>query len=194
MNWISQLFERIDDKKLMSIGLVSLLLGSLLAIATDVRFIGIMDLSTPQNIAPIQPFLDNIFNTALLALMLFVLGKIINPKTRFIDILNTAFICRIPFYFLSLLNINQLTRNTTAILEQNIGNPELFSASLQEPRLLLLLLLFAVAGILAIIAFAYLLYQGFKTATNLKKTGHIVSLIATVLVAEIISKFFVYLY
>ncbi len=194
MTWITQLFERVADKKLLTIGLISLLIGSLIAINTNARFDGVLDMHLVEKVSQIQPFLDNIINTIILGILLFALGKYINSKTRFIDILNTAFICRIPFYILPLFNINHLLFDTTENLLKNISNPDIVVASIQAPATLLLIIAFGIVSILAFILFGYLLYKGFKTATNFKKAAHIISLVAVVILAEIISKFFVYLY
>ncbi len=194
MIWLTQIFEKVADKKLLSIGLVSLLIGSLIAINTNARFDGVLDMHLVTKVLPIQPFLDNIINTVLLAVVLFALGKFINSKTRFIDILNTAFICRIPFYLLPLFNINHAITAITDDLLSNIEEPDLLLQSLAAPTTLLLIGSFALVSILALILFAYLLFKGFKTATNLKKTVHIILLVVTVLIAEILSKFLVYLY
>ncbi len=194
MIWLTHIFEKVADKKLLSIGLVSLLIGSLIAINTNARFDGVLDMHLVTKVLPIQPFLDNIINTVLLAVVLFALGKFINSKTRFIDILNTAFICRIPFYLLPLFNINHAITAITDDLLPNIEEPDLLLQSLAAPTTLLLIGSFALVSILALILFAYLLFKGFKTATNLKKTVHIILLVVTVLIAEVLSKFLVYLY
>ncbi|MCP1995666.1 hypothetical protein [Flavobacterium sp. HSC-61S13] len=194
MIWLTQLFEKVADKKLLSIGLVSLLIGSLIAINTNARFDGVLDMHLVKEVQPIQPFLDNIINTIILAVLLFALGKYVNSKTRFIDILNTAFICRIPFYLLPLFNINHAITTITDDLLPNIAEPDLLLQSLATPTTLILIGSFALVSILALILFAYLVFKGFKTATNLKKTVHIILLVVTVLIAEVLSKFLVYLY
>lgn len=194
MNWLTQLFEKVADKKLLSIGLVSLLIGSLIAINTNARFDGVLDMHLVTTVLPIQPFLDNIINTILLAVSLFALGKFINSKTRFIDILNTAFICRIPFYLLPLFNINHAITIITDDLLLNTAEPDLLLQSLANPTAIILLVSFAITSILALVLFGYLLFKGFKTATNLKRPVHIILMVVTVLVAEVLSKFLVYLY
>lgn len=194
MTWITQPFEQIAEKKLLTIGLTSLLAGSLIALNTNARFDGVIDMHLVERVRPIQPFLDNIINTIILAVLLFALGKYINSKTRFIDIINIAFICRVPFYVLPLFNINNLMFDTTEKLLKNISNPDMLLESIQAPATLLLIIVFGIASVLALLLFGYLLYKGFKTATNFKNRLHIISLIVLVVLAEVISKFIVYLY
>ena len=68
----------------------------------------------------IEPFIDNGVNIALLFTALYIVGYLINKKTRIIDIVTTALISRGPFYLAVLVNINgyfgELTLSNSLVL------------------------------------------------------------------------------
>lgn len=172
------------EKTLLTANLVLFSVGTILAILFKVRFDGVLDLHFMPFKAPIISLTDNIVNIVLLAFMLFILGKNINPKTRMVDCLNTAFVCRIPMYLLSFLNISgEMSILSSRIIENlKIGNLEFTSSQY------FFIILIATASILAIVVKIILLFNGFKVASNAKTTKHYVLFFVGLIVVEILSK------
>ena len=189
---LKQPFETLQEKQLLTIGTLFLLIFSFIAFYTNTRFDGVIDMHHTANVLIHQPLLDNIVNTLCLGACLFGLAYFVNPKTRWIDILAIALICRIPIYFGALFNINNISITTGKHLIENLSTP---TAMFDLPAInLIVLTLLTIYSLLALVLFCILLYKGFKTATNARKLSHSLLLIPIVILAEIISKALVFLY
>lgn len=176
-------FEKFTEVQLLVSGLALAVGGSLLGHLFNMQFDGVMDVHPYPGITLARSFTDNAINTLSLFLLLFVLGLVINKKTRFIDVLNIALIARSPFYLLALGNANDffIRLETHAMA----GNKLSMHFSAAEIAMLLVFSIFTIAFL---VWFVVLLYNGFKTATNLKLTWHKVAFGFAVLLAEVLSK------
>lgn len=191
-NKLKHPFESLQETQLLSIGLLFLVLFSIIAYYTNARFDGVLDLHFVPSISLHQPLMDNIANTISLSLFLFILAKYVNKRSRLIDIIAIALISRIPLYFGVVFNIGQISTETTNHLMEHISDPEqIFNLPALNLTVLALSSLFALAAMFLV---CYLVYKGFKIATNAKKKSHILLLIPSVIFAEILSKFLVTLY
>jgi hypothetical protein len=184
-------FEKYQENQLFIVGIVSLLLTSCLAFVFKFSFDGLIDLHSSKNIIWFQPFIDQLVNVTLLSLTLFIFGKKINIKTRFIDVLNAVLIARIPFVILLFSNINNTSDRVTDQLLKNIQNPDLI---ILDTFSLTFLLFFSIISILVLIWFFILLWNGFKVATYAKSNQTILGFILVFITTYIISKSIVYLY
>ncbi|MEG0529161.1 MAG: hypothetical protein RR578_02370, partial [Bacilli bacterium] len=128
---------------------------------------------------------QNTRNIGIAILFLFILGKIINKRTRFIDIVNVVLISRIAYYivfitdFIPIVN-NKLNKVTDSIQSNNLS-------VLQESSTMLVILIVAFVAIFFICVMFYYLYIGFRTVTNLKTIQQTFAFIATILFIIIIS-------
>jgi hypothetical protein len=117
--------------------------------------------------------------------LLFGLGKIINSKTRMIDILNASFLYRIPIYIVAVMSKIPVLDGINEKVMKNISHPENINLSAGD---MFFLLIFTVVS-LGLLAYSIvLLVNGFKTATNAKKWQHFVSFAFVLIAAEIVSK------
>ncbi|MEO8236187.1 MAG: hypothetical protein ABI549_12280 [Flavobacterium sp.] len=182
-------FERYSEKKLLLVGTLSTIIGCCLAYIFNVRYDGVLDLHFTEQISYYETISYLATDILILTFSLIIIGKYINKKTRFIDILTTVLISRIPFYFASILNIN----NKSYI----IGNKILALATSNKINTLTAseigFMLFETIILIAILIWSiFLLYKGYKTATNSKETKHTLLFILAILFAEIISKVIIY--
>src|SRR5690554_6138279 len=127
-------FEKYSERRLLIFGIVMVFFFSILSFYLKARFDGIIDMYIVENIIWYEPLIDNLLNTIALFVVFFAFGKIINPKTRAIDILNASLISRIPIYLISLGNIGGMIHRTTRnILDKidfdNLHNPPQFEMS-----------------------------------------------------------------
>lgn len=180
-------FEKIPEIKVLVLGVALTIGGSLLGYLFDMRFDGVINVHAFTDIPLSKPFIDNVINIAALCVTLYTLGRVVNNKTRFVDILNTALICRSPFYLLALGNANHFFTNLEA--KTYTANP--LSAGFTWLDILILSV-FSIFTIAFLIWFAALVYNGFKTATNLKRTGHKIAFVFAVIVAEAIASTLIY--
>lgn len=176
-------FEKYDGRALLAIGLVATLIGSMLGYAFNARFDGAIDMHFTYNVPFAQPFTDNIFNIAILFFTLHLYGFTINKKTRPADILGTIMLARLPFYLGTLFNINGfIARTTEALVGLDMHNIKL------NPADLVIIIITGLVSLALLVWYIALLYNGFKTATNLKTTNQKVLFAVTIIVAEILSK------
>lgn len=185
-------FETIQEKTLLVIGILFILISSPFAFLTNSRFDGVIDMHTGSNVLWYQPLIDNIVNTICLTVLLYLLSLLLPTKARIIDILNVALISRIPLYFTLFTNIGGINQETGEYLLANISDP---TALANLPILNLIILgLGAILSLIALVLMGVLIYQGYKTATNSKKLSHNILLVPAVLIAEVISKYLTYQY
>lgn len=181
-------FEKYSELQLLTIGVILTIVGSLFAFYCNARFDGVIDLHFGEGVTLWDPFIDNAINIVSLFIFLFILGFIINTKTRVIDIVTTILIARVPFYLLSLANCT----NTMVTIQNKIDplNPYNITFS---PLDIIMLIVFGLVTLLFLVWFVALLYNGFKTATNIKQTSHKVMFGVAILLAEILSKIILYI-
>ncbi|WP_396182923.1 hypothetical protein [Flavobacterium sp.] len=181
-------FELYSERQLLIFGLVMTLIGSFLGYSFNGRFDGIIDFHLLESVTFFEVVLDNFFNTVLLTTLLFMTGKLINSKTRFVDVLNASLIARIPFYILPFFNFNNVmydvSNRTYDIMVAGSFN------AISTPDIILLML-FSFVAIFTLIWFSVLLWNGFKVATNAKGIKNIILFIFTILVVEIVSKYII---
>lgn len=178
-------FEKYSDKILIVFGLLFTLIGGYLGYVFNVRFDGVIDLHFVENVSTYNPLLDISTDIVTLTICLFVIGKLINNKTRFIDILSATMIARIPFYFITLFNSNNkayaISKGILTLAKSNQINT-------LEALDIFYILLMTFAIIASLIWFMVLLFNGFKTAVHAKETKHTLFFIGTFIFAEILSK------
>lgn len=175
-------FETYSEKQLLFFGLIGSLVGVIVAYLFNARFDGILDIHFDEMVTWKEVIVDNLINVLVLSVLLFAVGKIINPKTRFIDLFNASLICRIPYYFMPVFNSNnymfQIGEEIMSTIQKGNFN-EISTMSVISN------LIFAV---LAIISLIFLLWNGFKIATNAKGKKPIILFVTGLLLAEILSK------
>ena len=181
-------FETFGEKQLLFTGLVATLLGIYIGFIFNARFDGVVDLHFRESVTWQEVALDNLINIVVLSIVLFVAGKIINPKTRIIDILNSSLISRIPFYILPFFNVNQIMFHSSNEMMESIQNGQFSEITSTN---LILTLVFSLVAILLLICFVILLWNGFKIATNAKGSKAIILFVVSLFVAEIVSKYLI---
>lgn len=186
-------FEQFSERPLILFGIAATIVLSMTGAFFNARFDGVIDLhfSTPTFF--INTLSDNAVNVVVLSLALFTLGKIRNTKTRFIDVFSASLISRIPYYFLPFFNWNNLILIETQKLMQQFLTVQPGAVPQFDNVQLATLVLFAVISIVFLAWFIYLLYQGYKVATNAKGGVGIVLFGVTIIIAEIVSKIIFYL-
>lgn len=190
MNWsiILNPFTKFSEKQLIAFGLGTLVIGSYFATLFGVTFDGVIDVHLWPDSTFLQSLKENAVTILLLTMLLFALGKMINTKTRPIDILNANLIFRLPFFLMAALMAIPAVKKIEASLLKNAQNMAGFSLNTIDVIVLLCL----TGAIIALLIYAIaLLYNGFKTATNSKQASHKVYFGIALLIAEILSKIIV---
>lgn len=179
----------LSEKKLLTLGVIALLIGLCIGFSLDTRFDGVIDLHFTENVQIFQLILDLLIAIIVTAIVLFLTGLFINKKTRIVDLLITVLIAKVPFYFLPIVNIgNKMFEISNKI--SNVINPNSHLKLLPEE--ILFLTFSSLLSVLAIIWSIILLFNGFKTATNSKEIKHSIVFITGIVLSEIISKIIIY--
>lgn len=171
-----------QENRLLLVGLSIALLGCFVQLSTSIRFFSTFQI---ENVSS-QPTFSQILGdfgiaTLLLTLALFALGYFINSKTRWIDIFNTVLVAKVLLSPLLLIPLGYLLKKSDelnviySIQKQTIG---------VALTTFLCLALFSIFVIL-FICFGRYLYQGFKTATHLKKKIHLILFVLLVICVEL---------
>lgn len=183
-------FEKYDTKLLLLAAALLTIAGAIMAYWLNARFDGAIDLHFAPHTTAKTIATDLIIAIGSLFLLLFLTGIAINRKTRFVDILIAVMLARFPLYLMTLFNYNNTMYDITGQI-LNSGNVE------QLPDIpasgIALLMAFAVLGLLGLIWFCAMLFNGFRVATNAKGARHVVLFAAAVVLAEILSKMLLYI-
>ena len=186
MNWkyFFNPFLKFSERYLLLIGILSVIAGSFIGMICSVTFDGVF--STHPSVRTFAESLkENVINVSVVFILLLILGKIINMKTRLIDILAISMIYRIPLY-LSAFFVK------LPVLDRVIEKIEVHKdhlANLEFDPLELVLILGISSVLMIFLAYAViLLVNGFRTATNLKKWSYYIAFVIVLLAAEIISQ------
>ncbi len=178
-------FKKYSERQLLLFGLITAIAGIVFASLTNTHFDGVLDIHFGKNVILKTTVLQSIINIVSIVSVFYSLGKWINSKTRLIDIFNLSLIVKIPGYLMMPMNINGWAYSKTEPLMEAISNP--FNLQF-TPEMILFLILSSILAILVFSWLVVLLYNGFKVATNLKETKHIIMFIIAIIVSEVVSK------
>ncbi|MGA9213237.1 hypothetical protein [Kaistella sp.] len=186
MNWkyIFNPFLKFSEKHLLIVGVLSVIIGSFIGNSFSVTYDGVFD-AHPSATTFMESLKENAINILAVSVLLIILGKIINAKTRIIDIFSISMIYRIPIYisgiFINIPLFNKITNKVLANKDhlENIkfDTMELVSI-LAASSILMILLIYSIT----------LLVNGFRTATNLKKWQYYIYFAIVLIIAEVLSK------
>lgn len=175
--------EFFNDKKLLIVNFIIFIVGTAIAAYMRGWFDHTFHLSFRSDINFYKTFIESAVCVLLLSIFIFIAGKIINKKTRFIDSLNLTFYIRIPFYLFALTNYDgKYSIMNSQIAEGNI-TVKLPSTSLDFIILIITSLLSIVILILQFIT----IYKGFKTLSNAKKVTDYLILAVLLILSMVIS-------
>lgn len=178
-------FEKYSEKTLVTFGIITTIIGILLGLVFNGIYDGILDMHPVKDISISEIIYSLFTNFLIIGIILFVLGKFINPKTRLIDVLSTILSAKIPLYLLTITNINGFNYNLGLEIQSKFIQNQMNNFSV---LLLSKLILITILSLIVMVWTISLLYNGFKTATNLKSKKHILLFIFSLIIAEVISK------
>lgn len=188
MNWkiIFNPFEKFGDKQLLSVGLIGFVALNVVCIVFKMNFDGILHLENSDGIVQ-QIILKNIAIVLSAIILFFILGKIYNRKTRFIDIVNTFLIGIIPTLFILLWNEIPYFKRA----QENIGKIVSDQSKMAEHSGdLFILSISAIVALPLIIYIIILLYNGFKTSTNIKSVWKIAVFFVILFILNLITQIY----
>ena len=189
MNWkiIFNPFEKFDEKLLLAIGLLGYALTCILSYYFKNPVLSIYKIGTDDQLTLLSAFKYTTTSFLVAIFVLVILSKIFNKNSRIIDIVNSVLISQIPvlllFFFSNISTFKKIGENVA----KNINAPE--KIKLETADLLIISIVAFIS--LSILVFSIaLLFNGFKTATNIKSwqkiTVFAVVLFITIVVSQTI--------
>ena len=173
MNWktIFNPFLKFDEKTLLIAGLVSITavfsFGYSVGLQTDSLF-HFRSIDSEDSLLKI--ILSTLVVYAISIVIFFVYGKIINKRTRLIDVVNPIFISQFIVILLLLISEIPLIKNAQKEIMASVENQ---SYEIDTISVVIITIYSFVS--LAITAYGIaILFNGFRTATNMKDWRHIV--------------------
>ncbi len=178
-------FEKFSERQLLAAGSLFTGIGIVLCSIFNLRFIGILKMNPVKKVEFYAPAAEIALCLLSASLCLFILGKIINKKTRFIDLFITSLIAMFPLYLTSIFNFNGILYTIT--------NKILNSIKLDKPESITtldmtFLMAFSFVLMLLLVLFVLLLFKGFKTAANAKGIKHTLLFAVALIIADVISR------
>ncbi|SFO15570.1 hypothetical protein SAMN05421741_1235 [Paenimyroides ummariense] len=174
-------FALVEDKKLFLVGISTFIVGIFLAYYFQLQQqILRLNISETPNLK--QVIISHVIIVVSLTIVFLILGKIINKKTRFIDILNTVLIALIPIYITFFQNFNNFLTEETSKMLNALKDGSIYT---QSPPILFIFV--GLTGLVFFIYYIYLLFIGFKTATNSKKIWHYTLFFVLLIITDILT-------
>ncbi|MFT4153477.1 hypothetical protein [Parafilimonas sp.] len=181
LNKLINPFAYFSEKKLLLTGLIFFLLAGAVSYLSGVANTGVfkinwVKISLPENYGVLAT------DIICPAVLLFVTGKFINNKTRFIDVLSTTLVARIPCYFCIVLSGMSFMKNLNSLIKANqemaLANTK---AMLMFSLLGFVILLFLVWSVIWFV-------NGFKTSVHASKWQHYVLFAIALIFSDIFSR------
>ncbi|WP_374440970.1 hypothetical protein [Epilithonimonas sp.] len=167
MNWktIFNPFGRFDERILLCVGILFFIVLIPLCFWTGTYFSSIFRLAHPQNIDVKNIILHNVISFVSAILVLYGLGLLFYRKTRIIDIANTVLLSQIPLIIILPLEkvfyIKKVGERVVAYQNHPTGAFPFFD---------FIVMIFIILITLGALIYSFiLLYNGFRTAANIKK-------------------------
>jgi hypothetical protein len=174
-------FIVIAGNKALWLGIGAMLVTAVVCIMGKVHLDGVIDIhagkEAPAWLYIAEPFID----WACFVIPLYIFGRSFSASSiRIIDVAGTAALARCPMIFAVIF---------TMLMPIHAGSAQQVLQEIQaSPALLAKILLFALLSIPFIIWTIALMYNAYSVSVNLKGPKAIWSFIASLLIAEIISK------
>lgn len=181
INFLRNPYRWLQDRNLLTISVFSLLIGMIISHFCKVEF-QVLRINPLNDVSWIKAFFNQLIIIAIPTILFFITAKIINKKTRLLDILTTVCVALIPYYILGLQNINHFLTNETHAIEEAMKSGNI-TDYLPSPLFIFL----SVLSLVFIAYYIYLLVTGFKTATNSKKTWHYILFVLALIFSDIIA-------
>lgn len=185
MKTIFNPFLKFDDKKLLVAGIVSSVIIFSILFLLRFRADSVFHytyIQSEETLTKVIFSTISVFATSII--VFFIFGKIINRKTRLIDITNAVLISQIPGFFTAV----------PSQLDVIQDSKDYFLTSMElgakiPPAAILIVISFSIYS-LAMSAYGItLLYNGFKTATNLKGWVYIVIFAILLIILIVLTQF-----
>ncbi|WP_270089378.1 hypothetical protein [Sphingobacterium sp. SYP-B4668] len=182
-------FDDFSERTLLIVGLLFYILGSLFAYFYDIKYNGFINIRFGDGGPLYRPFVNNLVNTVLPTIVLYLFAKLIYTKTRFIDVLNTILIARIVIYFTSVLVVLDKSKATTQKITEAVANGDVQLETVPKSDIFLAVFV-GLLSLFVLIYYFYILIQGMKVAMNNRKILINGAIVIIFLVLDLVVQFY----
>ncbi|PUB28554.1 hypothetical protein C8J95_107129 [Elizabethkingia sp. YR214] len=187
MNWktLFNPFEKYSDYKLLLFGILFSLLTPFVSYYTQNRMTSFMRFDRPEEALTLKSsFLYCSVSIASIILILYLIAIVFNRRSRFMDITNTILVSNainIPILLLThLIDVNK------AFSSEGINE------NFYQYIINLLFIIITTAIVISLVIYSIVLFfNGFKTATNIKKLPQIILFVFIFFVSLMICQIFI---
>lgn len=187
VQYLKNPFEFIAGFKALGLGTAFLILSIVLGVIFNARFDGVLNLHFVGQVSFMNVVVDQLINFASVATMFYLVARIAGASgIRFIDVAGTQLLAMAPYSILPLLNYNNLLYSTSKVLMDQFTGRET-GGDLNIGWL-------TISGIIMLMALIWmisLMYKAYKICSNFKSTRLVVSFVAALLLAVILSKYLI---
>lgn len=188
-------FEKYAENKLLLVGILFSVIGLFIGDYFNASFDGVLDVHFDGFISLKCSTIYFFNNIVCAVLTLFIVSKLINKKTRIVDILVTVLVARIPLYIVPFFNVGNRLSYISELLKYNMAKIGKNSLYLDISTIdMVLFITTNIVSLVMVVWYVALLFNGYKTASNAKGAKSIVLFILAILIAEIGSKLLMGLY
>jgi len=186
-------FEYVSDFKALIIGIVAIALSGLLNVFSGTHFDGVLDVHFGDSKSYSYLFmLEGVINWISFAVLLFIAGKIFSSSSiRFIDVFGTIAMARWPLFIVSVFSLlipHQAVDQFIMAKALNVNAPVTI-----EMYEIILFIVLTLVMILVTVWVIILMYRAYSVSCNLKGAKGVWSFIVALLIAEVLSKYLIYL-
>jgi len=179
--WLFNPFKFIAGNRALLLGIGVMLLSAIVCSLETIHLDGVLDVHKGREAPSYFYFIEPLIDWLCLVIPLYIFGKSFSVSAiRFIDVAGTSALARYPMFFVVLL----------CMLSPNLPTDEqkILNTIQTNPHVLMQLTVIGILVIPFIVWTVALMYNAYSLSANLKGPKAVWSFIASVVIAEILSK------
>ncbi len=186
--WLFNPFRFIAGYKALLLGLAIILISTLVGSRNNVHFDGVLDVHLGLESPMWFYFAEGIINWMALAIPLFFFGLIVSPSSfRLIDVFGTQALARWPSLITALVMLPGANQRFGEYLMHKFTQTT--PAVTVNPADAIVFVLAVIVAVVMVIWMVALMYRAYAVSCNIKSAKAIITFIASLIGAEVLSKF-----
>jgi len=183
-------FRILAGSRALFLGLVIILITAFVGSLSNTHFDGVLDVHTGQETPIWLFFAENLINWLCMVLFLLLSALIVSrSQWRFVDLVGTQALSRWPTLLTALVMLPDANRRFGEYLMSKLGQSGA-SATINSTDAIIFFIA-AIIAVLMIIWMVVLMYKAYAVSCNVKGAKAIGTFIASLILAEVVSKLFI---
>ncbi|MES2681565.1 MAG: hypothetical protein V4635_16840 [Bacteroidota bacterium] len=185
--WLFNPFEMLAGWTSLVVGVFVIFITAVIAFYSNTRFDGVLDLHLTTATSFTGNLTEGFINWLSLSLFVYLAGLFFSRSSiKIIDVIGTQAIARFPFMFAAIFSFFFFNNNVLHYFEYTflkIGKPVQISTSD-----IFMFSMGTISTVLMLVWMIALMYRAYSVSCNIKGTKAVLSFVACVIFAEILSK------